>query len=77
MNEMRELAAKLRKTANMLDELAGVTTHNETPKTAKKIAKSVRKLRKNPWDNPAYRKDMLVRLAAARRKALKIKKATK
>lgn len=67
MNEIKELASKLRKTADMLDELLGVYTHNETPKTAKKI---VKKLRKNPWDNAAYRRKMIPLLSKARKTRL-------
>lgn len=51
MNEMRELAAKLRRTADMLDELAGITKHNETPKTAKKILRKTKSAKKIPWQH--------------------------
>jgi hypothetical protein len=76
MNDMRELAAKLRKTADMLDELSGITKHNETSSTAKKIVLHVEKSKKkkkriNPWDNPQYRKKMTPLLARARKLSAK------
>ena len=64
---LKELSLKLRKAADMLDDLVGINlnlpTKNETTKTAKEI---VKKLRKNPWKNRAYKSKMLKHMAKMR-----------
>ncbi len=66
---LKEVAAKLRKTADMIEELIGlnlnIPTKNENGKTAKKIKRLIKK-RKNPWENPKYKAKMFKHMAKMR-----------
>lgn len=72
---LKEVATKLRKAADMLEELIGlnlnIRTKNENGKTAKKIKRLIKK-RKNPWNNPKYRAKMFkhMEMMRKRKKAL-------